>query len=141
MTQDCIFCRIIAGSEEGSFVYRDDIVAAFLTIGPVNPGHLLIVPTRHASGVADLTADENGAIFSLARRLAAALRRPPISCEGVNYWLADGEAAFQDVFHAHLHLIPRFAGDSFAVSFDRKSPTRQELDRTASAIAAAAGSG
>lgn len=115
--------------------------SAFLTIGPINPGHVLVVPTRHAAGVADLSAEENAAIFFLARRLTAALRRPPISCEGVNYWLADGEAAFQDVFHAHLHVVPRFAGDSFRVSFDRSNPTRQELDRIATALAADAGSG
>jgi diadenosine tetraphosphate (Ap4A) HIT family hydrolase len=130
----CIFCDILAGRQRGSFVYRCDKVAAFLTIGPVNPGHVLIVPVRHAAGVGDLSQEENHAIFSLAQRLSVALRQPPLSSQGINYWLADGEAAFQDVFHVHLHLMPRFAGDSFKVAFDRRSPDREELDEVARAI-------
>lgn len=138
--QQCIFCEILAGRQEGSFIHRDALVAAFLTIGPVNPGHALIVPLRHAAGVADLTAAENEAIFSLARRVSAALREPAISCQGINYWLADGEAAFQDVFHVHLHVIPRFAGDGFKVTFNRKTPRREALDQIARAISASLGS-
>jgi diadenosine tetraphosphate (Ap4A) HIT family hydrolase len=132
----CVFCHILAGQEKGSFVYRGGLVAAFLTIGPVNPGHLLIVPLRHAAGVADLTREENEAMFTLAQRVSVALRQPPIAAEGINYWLADGEAAFQDVFHVHLHLIPRFAGDSLSVAFDKESPHRDELDYVARAISA-----
>ena len=132
----CIFCEILAGRESGSFVYRDEIVAAFLTIGPVNPGHVLIVPTRHAAGVADLTAEENAALFSLAQRISAAIRDSPVPCEGINLWLADGEAAFQDVFHTHLHVIPRLAGDSFEISFELGNPDRLELDEIAGSIAA-----
>ena len=135
-TGKCIFCEILAGRESGSFVYRDEVVAAFLTIGPVNPGHVLIVPTRHAAGVADLTAEENAALFSLAQRISAAIRDSPVPCEGINLWLADGEAAFQDVFHTHLHVIPRLAGDSFEISFEFGNPDRLELDEIAGSIAA-----
>lgn len=133
---NCVFCDILAGRQRGSFVHRDDLVAAFLTIGPINPGHVLIVPTRHAAGVEDLTSAETEALFSLARRVAAALRKSAIPSEGFNYWLADGEAAFQDVFHVHLHVFPRFAGDSFKVSFEHRRPAREELDQIASEVAA-----
>jgi diadenosine tetraphosphate (Ap4A) HIT family hydrolase len=132
---ECIFCEILAHREPGSFVYRDEVVAAFLTIGPINPGHLLVVPTRHAGGVGDLTGRENAAMFSTAQRLSQALRQSSISCQGINYWLADGEAAFQDVFHVHLHVIPRFPGDSFRVSFEHTTPARKELDQIAQSIA------
>jgi diadenosine tetraphosphate (Ap4A) HIT family hydrolase len=132
--EGCVFCDIIAGRKRGSFVHRGELVSAFLTIGPVNPGHVLVVPTRHAAGIADLTAAENQALFELARRLSAALRQSSLRCEGINYWLADGEAAFQDVFHAHLHVIPRFRGDSFKVEFDRRIPERHELDEIAQTV-------
>ena len=133
-SRSCVFCDILAGRRSGSFVHRGDLVAAFLTIGPINPGHALIVPLRHAAGIADLTDAETEAIFSLARRVSAALRGSSIACEGINYWLADGEAAFQDVFHVHLHVFPRFVGDSFKVEFERRTPPRQELDRIAQTI-------
>jgi diadenosine tetraphosphate (Ap4A) HIT family hydrolase len=133
--EDCVFCDIVAGRKAGSFVHRGDPVSAFLTIGPVNPGHVLVVPTRHAAGIADLTPGENQAIFELARRLSAALRQSPLRCEVINYWLADGETAFQDLFHAHLHVIPRFRGDSFKVDFDRRLPERHELDQIAQTVA------
>jgi diadenosine tetraphosphate (Ap4A) HIT family hydrolase len=132
--EDCVFCDILAGRRAGSFVYRDKIVSAFLTKGPVNPGHILVVPLRHAPGIADLTPAETEAMFALAGRLAAAIRQSPLRCNGINYWLADGEAAFQDVFHAHLHIIPRFRGDSFKVAFDRQSPQRDELDEIAQSV-------
>lgn len=128
----CIFCRILAGLEPGHFIYRDAAVAAILTIGPINPGHLMVVPTRHAASLAELQEAENLAIFSLAPKLAAALRRSDLRCEGVNYWMADGEAAFQDVFHFHLHIIPRFSGDGFKVSHPATSrPRRGKLDEVA----------
>lgn len=127
----CIFCQILAGEEQGHFIYRDALVAAILTIGPINPGHLMVVPTRHASSLAELREAENEAIFALAPRLAAALRRSGLRCEGVNYWMADGEAAFQDVFHFHLHIIPRFGGDGFKVSHPTLRPERRELDEIA----------
>jgi diadenosine tetraphosphate (Ap4A) HIT family hydrolase len=75
-------------------------------------------------------------MFSLAQRVSSVLRQPPISAEGINYWLADGEAAFQDLFHVHLHVMPRFAGDSLRVAFDKKSPRRGELDEVAQALSA-----
>jgi diadenosine tetraphosphate (Ap4A) HIT family hydrolase len=140
-TSDCIFCEILAHRAPGSFVYRDEVVAAFLTIGQINPGHLLIVPTRHAAGVGDLSEGENAVMFSTAQRLSRALRQSSILCQGINYWLADGEVAFQDVFHVHLHVIPRFAGDSFKVSLERKTPDRRELDQIARSIARNLGSG
>lgn len=74
-------------------------------------------------------------MFVVARRLAAALRASGLRCEGVNLFLADGEAAFQEVFHTHLHVIPRFAGDSFRISADWSvTPTRAELDAQAAWI-------
>ena len=77
----------------------------------------------------------NGRIFTVAMRLAAALRASGLPCEGINLFLADGEAAFQEVFHTHLHVFPRFAGDTFRISADWSlTPPREELDRLAALI-------
>jgi histidine triad (HIT) family protein len=132
---DCIFCRILAGDAPGSFVYRDDHVAAFMDIQPVNPGHVLVIPIRHAAFLADIDADTAAAVMRAGQRVAAAIRASGVRCEGVNLFLADGEAAMQEVFHVHLHVFPRFPGDGFGLHFapeyHTRRPAREELDRTA----------
>ncbi len=133
----CGFCRILAGKAEGSFVFRDEQVAAFMDITPVTPGHLLVIPVRHAVHLSDLDPADGARIFDVARSLAAALRRSELKCEGVNLFLADGEQAGQEVPHAHLHVIPRFRGDGFSLKLPPGygyHPARSELDRLAAAI-------
>jgi histidine triad (HIT) family protein len=128
---DCIFCRIIRGDAPASFVYRDERCSAFLDIRPVNPGHLLVIPNVHAPHLADLDADTAAHIMRVGHRLAAALRASGLRCEGVNLFLADGEAAMQEVFHVHLHVLPRFCGDGFGLKFGPgfgRQPPREELD-------------
>ncbi|MEF2073142.1 HIT family protein [Consotaella aegiceratis] len=128
----CVFCGILEGTTRGHFVCREPLVSAILTTGPVTPGHLMVIPNRHAEGLADLTDEENAAVFSLARRLAGVLRQSGLRCEGVNYFVADGEAAFQEVFHFHLHVFPRFKGDTFKLVADwDQKPSRDELDSIA----------
>ncbi len=137
---DCIFCRILAGRADASVVWRDERCTAFMDIQPVNPGHVLVVPNRHAPSLAELDAESGGHIFQIAQRLAAALRRSGVRCEAVNLFLADGEAAGQDVFHVHLHVIPRFAGDGFGLRFGphyRERPGRAALEEAAERIRAA----
>ena len=142
---DCIFCRIVAGEAPSSVVFRDERVTAFLDIRPVTPGHLLVVPNDHVGFMQDLpdaTADRVGAV---ARRLARALRSTEaIRADGINFFAADGEAAGQEVGHAHLHVIPRFAGDGFkvgAVAWRQPAPTREQLDASAERIRAAVSTG
>jgi histidine triad (HIT) family protein len=135
--RDCIFCEILAGESEVSLVYRDDLCAAFMDIQPVNPGHLLVIPNRHAAYLADLREEEGAQIFRVARRLAAALRQSGVKCEGVNFFLADGEAAMQEVFHVHLHVFPRYDGDEFGLKFAPayfQKPERKELNEIAAKI-------
>ena len=136
--EDCIFCAIVAGAAPASVAYEDDIALALMDIQPVTPGHLLVIPKRHAAGLADLDEQTGAHLFRVAMGMAAALRRSGVRCEGINFFLADGEVAFQDVFHVHLHVIPRFAGDSFKVDADWSAhPSRAELDELAAKIRAA----
>jgi diadenosine tetraphosphate (Ap4A) HIT family hydrolase len=117
------------------------VAFAVMDIAPVNPGHLIVVPRLHAASLAELDEDVGAHLFVVATRMAAALRRSGLRCEGVNLFLADGEVAFQDVFHVHLHVLPRFRGDSFRIDADWSArPSREELDRTAAIVRAALGS-
>ena len=113
----CIFCRIIAGKEKASFVAQGADAVAFLDLHPINEGHTLIVPRRHAASISEVDEVAAVAMWSMARRIAAALRISGLRCEAVNFFLADGAAAGQEVFHAHLHAIPRFQGDGFGIKF------------------------
>ena len=117
-TADCIFCAIVAGSAPASIVYDDADLLAFMDDRTGHPGHLLIFPKRHAPFLADLDEATGARIFTVAMRLAQALRGSGLRCEGINLFLADGEAAFQEVFHTHLHIFPRFAGDTFRIDAD-----------------------
>jgi histidine triad (HIT) family protein len=140
MASDCIFCRIIAGAAPASIVYRDAVCLAFMDIQPVNPGHLLVVPLAHAAGLSALDALTAGHLMQVGQRLGGALLNSGLRCEGVNYFIADGEAAGQEVFHVHLHVIPRFAEDGFGFRFPPayfQRPPRAELDSAAARIVAA----
>lgn len=107
-TPACIFCGIISGNSEASIIFQDDLVTAFMDIHPVNPGHLLVVPNKHASAIDEVPETVFAQMFIVGRRMGRALRRSGLRCEGVNLLLADGAAAGQVVFHSHLHVIPRF---------------------------------
>jgi histidine triad (HIT) family protein len=134
---DCVFCSILAGDSPFSPVYRDDLCTAFMDIRPVNPGHVLVIPNHHAPYLADLDEDTGAHMFRIAQRIAGALRRSGVRCEGVNLFLADGDAAMQEVLHTHLHVIPRYEGDGFGLTFSPlyfDLPGRPELDRIAGNI-------
>ena len=113
----CIFCDIIAGLAPASVVYRDDRCLAFMDIRPVTPGHLLVIPLEHAAYLADLDPALGDYLFRVAQGLAAGIRQSGLKAEGINFFLADGEAAGQEVFHVHLHVFPRFEGDGFGLRF------------------------
>jgi histidine triad (HIT) family protein len=131
----CVFCAIVAGTEPASVVSDDAGVLAFLDINPVTPGHLLVIPKRHARGLADLDEEGGTRMYQVATRAARALRASGLRCEGVNLFLADGEAAGQEVFHVHMHVFPRFTGDGVRIEADWSNrPTRSELDATAARL-------
>jgi histidine triad (HIT) family protein len=135
---DCIFCRIVAGEASASFVHRDELVSAFLDIRPVTPGHLLVIPNEHVVFTHDLPDTTADRVFAVARRLTRNLRQTDaVRADGVNFFVADGEAAGQEVFHAHLHVIPRFPDDGFemeAAAWRDAAPSREQLDALAAQI-------
>jgi len=134
---DCIFCKLLTGELEVSMVYQDHYCSAFMDIQPINAGHVLVVPNTHASYLAELKEEEGAQMFRVAQRLAKILRFAVPKCEGINFFLADGEAAGQEVFHVHLHVFPRFIGDGFGLRLPRtysQMPDRRELNAVAERI-------
>jgi histidine triad (HIT) family protein len=136
----CAFCEISAAREPASVVYHESGLLAFMANAPANPGHLLIIPKVHTSTLCELDSGLAARILPVAQLLGTALRKSTLRCEAINLFLADGEAASQLVPHVHLHVIPRFAGDSFklnargGVTTWERMPSRAELDRTAEAV-------
>jgi diadenosine tetraphosphate (Ap4A) HIT family hydrolase len=112
-------------------VYTGDDVVAFLDIRPVTRGHLLVIPRRHADRLETLDPQPAARMFTVAQRLAVALRRSGF-CAGTNLFLADGVLAGQEVFHVHLHVIPRTQRDGFGLRAKRHDqPDRAELEAMA----------
>lgn len=137
MAQGCIFCAIVARQAEASVVYEDETVVAFMSLHPVTPGHLLVVPRKHAVGLEDLDAATSAHVWSVAHDMSRAIRRSAMPCEGINLFLCDGEAAFQTVFHFHLHVIPRYPGDGWTIIPDEVERDRSLLDTDAKVVKAA----
>jgi len=137
MGDDCVFCRIVAAEEQASYVYQDDAVVAFMDIQPIHPGHMLVVPRQHGELMHQFNDLTLARVWQTVMRLNRALRSSGLPCEGVNVFVADGEAAFQDVMHFHVHVIPRSSGDGFGLTFppNYSDPTpRSQLEAYASAI-------
>jgi diadenosine tetraphosphate (Ap4A) HIT family hydrolase len=107
----CVFCEIVAGRAPAHRVYEDEDVLAFMDIRPMSPGHTLVVPKQHASGLRELDPALGARVFQVAHRVALALRRSTLPVDGVNLILSDGRAAMQTVFHVHMHALPRRNGD------------------------------
>lgn len=131
----CIFCQIVVGQAPATFVHEDEAVVAFMDINPVTPGHLLVVPKEHHAHLATVPGAALSHMMLIAQWLAAALRASPVRSEGINLFYADGVAAGQEVFHSHLHVIPRWQGDGFRIGANRgTNPSRNELSEVAAAI-------
>jgi histidine triad (HIT) family protein len=115
-------------------VYSDAGVIAFMDLHPINAGHLLVVPRAHAALLANLDERLGAAMFAVGQRLAGAIRRSGLPCQGVNLFVADGEVAGQEVMHTHLHVLPRIPGDGFRIERGSAVTSRAELDQAAAQV-------
>jgi histidine triad (HIT) family protein len=131
----CTLCRLISPTGEG-VVYEDDQVVAFMDHQPANPGHVLVARRHHAVLLDQLDENLSLEVYRVAHRMIRALRRSGLRCEGVNLFLADGQAAFQEVPHVHMHDSPRYHGDSFRIDPDWRPWNRTELDTAAARLQA-----
>jgi diadenosine tetraphosphate (Ap4A) HIT family hydrolase len=135
MTDDCPFCAIVEGDAPASVVHETDDTLAFMDIAPVTEGHALVIPKAHSSGLDGLDPDTGGRLFRVGQEIAAALRASDVPTEGINLFLTDGAVAGQEVFHVHLHVIPRTEDDDVVLGFERSDPERERLDDLADAVA------
>jgi histidine triad (HIT) family protein len=109
-SEDCLFCKIVAGELPATVVAEDEHTMSFMDINPATRGHALVVPRRHASDLLSIDADDLQAVAVAAQRLAASMAER-LGAAGVNVINSCGAAAWQTVFHFHLHVIPRYEDD------------------------------
>lgn len=109
---NCIFCKIAEGSIPSAKIYEDELVYAFLDLGPINYGHALVIPKEHHESSSTIPENVAGRMFKVASRIGIALKRK-LDYDAFNLHLADGTAAGQVVMHAHLHVVPRGVEDGF----------------------------
>jgi histidine triad (HIT) family protein len=131
---DCIFCKIAAGELPASVVASDERALAFLDINPATRGHMLVIPRAHAQDLHDIGSEDLAATISLAQQVAT-LARERLGADGVTLLQASGSAAWQTVFHFHIHVIPRYAGDALRQPWSPAAGDPQELAQAAAALA------
>ena len=122
----CIFCRLIAGEIPSARVFEDEQTVAFMDLGQVNPGHVLVATRRHAATLWDVTPEEAAAVMRTAHRIAAAARTV-FDPAGLMLLQANGAVAGQTVAHFHLHVVPRHAQDGIDFTWPRKNPSTDQL--------------
>jgi histidine triad (HIT) family protein len=130
---DCVFCRIVAGQIPATRVHEDDLTLAFMDIGQVNPGHVLVTVKAHAENLYALDDARAAAVQRTVLRVARAIR-DAFSPQGLSVYQANGRAAGQTVFHYHVHLVPRQEGDGMALAWPVKNPPRDALEQNAARI-------
>lgn len=111
---ECIFCKIITNQIPSHKVYEDDYVLAFLDIKPNHPGHTLVIPKEHFENIYSVPAEIFARMTVVAQKIAVALKQS-LECDGVNLAMNNEKDAGQVIFHTHIHVIPRYAGDGFAL--------------------------
>ena len=130
---DCVFCRIVTRQIPATLVYEDADTLAFMDIGQVNPGHVLVAAKAHAENVYALEDAQAAAVFRSVTRVARAIR-DAFSPEGLSIYQANGKAAGQTVFHFHMHLVPRYENDGMNLTWPAKNPPREKLEQNAARI-------
>jgi histidine triad (HIT) family protein len=122
----CVFCRIVARQIPATVVHEDEHTLAFMDIGQVNPGHVLVAVKQHAENIFALDDAQAAAVFRTAARVSRAIR-DAFSPQGLSVYQANGKAAGQTVFHMHVHLVPRHEGDGMELTWPVKNPPREKL--------------
>ena len=125
----CVFCAIVAGDAPAIRIFEDDDYLAILDIRPIVRGHVLVIPKVHTVDLTDTPATTVADMVTIGQRIARAARASELKADGNNIVINDGKAAFQSVFHIHLHVLPRQSGDK--LSFAKGLVVRRDPDREA----------
>ena len=124
--ENCIFCKIANGEIPSATLYEDEDFRVILDLGPASKGHALILPKAHAANIYELPDETAGKAMILAKHMATRLR-DGLHCDGFNIVQNNGEIAGQTVFHFHMHLIPRKAGDQAVPEWEHLSLSDGEM--------------
>ena len=134
MDEHCVFCAIINKDEQASIVFENDFSISFMDRYPLNRGHLLVIPKQHYQYLTDMENNDVAQLFEIVNILSKHVWKI-VNADGLNISQSNGLAASQDIFHVHIHIIPRFINDTDNDSWpSRKITTEQELDNLASQI-------
>lgn len=133
---DCVFCGIVAGRIPSTKVHEDELTLAFMDIGEVNPGHVLVAVKPHVENIYGLDDTHAAAVLQTAARVARAVKKT-YSPEGLTLYQANGSAAGQTVYHFHLHIVPRYEKDGMRLTWPVKNPPREQLEANAAKLRAA----
>ncbi len=126
----CVFCAVVAGEAPALKIHEDDDYLAILDIRPFTRGHTLVIPKRHTVDLTDTPAETLAGMVGVGQRIARAARATELA-DATNIAINDGRAAFQTVFHIHLHVLPRRNGDKLSVA--KGMLVRRDPDREATA--------
>jgi diadenosine tetraphosphate (Ap4A) HIT family hydrolase len=134
---ECIFCSIVRNKTPATRVYENDDVVVIMDRKPITQGHMLVLPKVHRELLTEMDDESITAMFAVAKVVGNALKKSKLRCRGINYLLADGAEAGQEVFHVHLHIIPRYRGDGFYLhmppSYERETDLK-DLEKAAGRI-------
>lgn len=128
---------IVRGTQPSVKLFEDENVIAFMDFKPITKGHILIMPKKHAEFLTELDDNLAGEMITLAKKVGKALRKSKLNCHAVNYIMSDGAEAGQRIFHAHMHIIPRYRGDGFGLRMperDDDETDEKKLERIVSKI-------
>ena len=130
---NCIFCNIAAGEIPSTTLYEDDDVRVIFDIGPATKGHALVIPKTHVANVFEISDELLGKAYSVAKKIAQALKETT-GCEGINILQNNGEMAGQSVFHFHIHVIPRYEGDTANIKWEQGTADSDYLNELAGKV-------
>ena len=130
---NCIFCKIVQKQAPSSIIYEDDSVMAFLDIRPANEGHTLVIPKEHYEGIFDIPSELLGKVHQIAKAVTNAVKQA-VNAEGISIVQQNGRAANQDIFHLHVHVIPKYSGQKIKPFQELSIVDHEQLEVTATKI-------
>lgn len=131
--ESCIFCKIVRGQAPSSVIYEDETVLVFLDIRPLNMGHTLVIPKAHYVDIFDISEAVLSHVHVVSKQIAAAIKKAT-NADGISIIQQNGKAAGQDIFHIHVHVVPRFEGQKLPPFSELKQVEREKLDEMANKI-------
>jgi histidine triad (HIT) family protein len=131
--KSCIFCKIALKQAPASIIYEDETVMAFLDIRPLNEGHTLVIPKKHYVDIFDIPENLLRQFHKVAKKASFAVKKAA-NADGISIIQQNGKAAGQDIFHLHVHVVPRFEGQKLPLFSDLREVERAKLEEMAKKI-------